>query len=70
MNAKLRPSQVKLLQALLAGKRGADIARERNQPRQTVNANIRYLCRRVGVRTPLQLGAWAERHGIREAGSN
>ena len=55
-----------ILRLMLAGKRGPEIAQSRGTSWATVKHQISLMRAKAGVRTLIQLGAWAERHGIRE----
>lgn len=65
----LNPTEREVLEQMLAGKRSKDIAAALGISRHAVDLRQMRLRRRIGVRTLLQLGAWCERHGIREAGA-
>jgi DNA-binding NarL/FixJ family response regulator len=66
--ADLTEDQVAILRALASGKRLNELARERGVTRQALNARADRIRDAIGVRTIFQMGAWAERHGIREQG--
>lgn len=65
--ADLTPRERAVLTAFLAGQRGPDIAREQQRTHGAIKSTMRMLRLKAGVRNLVQLGAWAERHGIREA---
>lgn len=65
----LTESQRVMLRALASGKRLTELAREQGLTRQAMNARADRLRDLIGVRTIFQMGAWAERHGIREQGA-
>lgn len=61
--------QIHMLRELARGKRLCEIASERGISRQGMNAMANFVRVRLGLRTQFQLGAWCERHGIREQGA-
>lgn len=65
----LTGAELDILRRMLAGQRGPEIALARGTGWPTVKHQISMLRAKAGVRTLIQLGAWAERHGIREAGA-
>ena len=66
---QLKPEHRQTLELLLAGRTAKQVAAELGLCRNAVDQRIHNLKQSVGVRTLLQLGAWAERHGIKEAQS-
>jgi DNA-binding NarL/FixJ family response regulator len=67
--ADLTPAERDVLERMLSGQYQHQVAEARGTSRSTVQRQLDYLRAKVGVRTLLQLGAWAERHGIREQGA-
>lgn len=58
--------QVHMLRELARGKRLNEIARDRGVKRQAMISMAHFVRMKLGLRTPFQLGAWAERHGYGE----
>lgn len=56
--------QLAVLMALIAGKNQPEIAREQGVTHQTIQEHISRIRRKLGVRNEIELGAWAERHGL------
>jgi DNA-binding CsgD family transcriptional regulator len=69
MSPPLTKRQVQILRHMLAGQRNDEIALALGMKSSSVSMHIVRVRRRVGVRTIIQLGAYCERHGIREAGA-
>lgn len=67
--ADLTPRDRELLAQLLSGRTASEIARKSGIAPSTMGFRVMDLKERIGVRTLLQLGAWCERHGVREAGA-
>lgn len=63
----LTAAELDIVQKLLGGMHHDQVAQVRGTSRSTVTRQIDHIKLKAGVRTLLQLGAWAERHGIREA---
>jgi DNA-binding NarL/FixJ family response regulator len=68
-DANLSPLERKTIELMLAGKTCSDIARDQGVTHQAVHVRLFKARNKAGVRTLMQLGAWAERHGIRGAGA-
>jgi len=68
MGRELTSIELQTLRLMLAGKTLTDIATEHQVTFQAVHVRTMKIRRKTGLRTMVQLGAWAERHGIREAG--
>jgi len=62
--------ELETVRLMLAGKRLSEIAIEHGVTFQAVHVRVMKARRKAGVRTNVQLGAWAERHGIREMGAS
>lgn len=67
--ADLKPLDRAILEHLLLGKRPKEIGPAMDLHPDCVRTRMWRLMRLLGVRTSLQLGAWCERHGIREKGA-
>jgi DNA-binding NarL/FixJ family response regulator len=63
----LTPEQRSILEQLLAGKTTSEMARDQHVPASTMGFRVMNIKHALGLRTLLQLGAWCERHGIRES---
>jgi DNA-binding NarL/FixJ family response regulator len=67
---ELTPRQIEILRALLNGKRIKEIARELKIRTSSVSMHMTRVRTKTGFRNLMQLGAWCERHGIRESTPN
>jgi DNA-binding CsgD family transcriptional regulator len=65
--ADLTAADLELLQRLLAGRTTSEISRKNGIAVSTMGHRVVRLKERIGVRTLVQVGAWCERHGIRES---
>lgn len=63
----LTPTELSILRHLLRGMHVTEIAPYVQRSYRTVKTHTYNIREKAGVRTMLQLGAWAERHGIRES---
>jgi DNA-binding NarL/FixJ family response regulator len=64
--ADLTAEQRVLLERLCTGRGTLQIAYELGMAPSTLGHHVMRLKDRIGVRSLFQLGAWSERHGIRE----
>lgn len=65
--ADLKPQELHILRALLAGKTLKQVAAGRGRNYNCITAQAHNLRVRLGLNNSVQLGAWCERHGIRES---
>lgn len=66
---ELTPAERNIIELMLSGKRIDQVASVRGSSRATVVRQLENARLKAGARTLIQLGAWAEWHGIREAGA-
>ncbi len=65
--ADLTAAELDIVQRLLAGKSVRQVAEARHRCTKTVESQVWTLMHKLGFNNKTQLGAWAERHGIRES---
>lgn len=70
MDVELTALELDTLRQMLSGKRCGEIADPQGVTHQAVHVRLLNVRKKAGVRTLVQLGAWAERHGIRELGAS
>jgi DNA-binding CsgD family transcriptional regulator len=67
--ADLNKNQRRLLGLLLCGRTQKQVADIEGGNASSISTRIKRIKVKLGLRTMVQLGAWCERHGIREAGA-